>query len=393
MGKVTTTLKLKFLNLNQVKADLFAQMTQACTDLANELLKLSKAERRKMTTAKVVTPLMSAVANQVIRATTARTTVKTFKRLPPEINCQNWKLETNGSTYSVSFPTLKGTKRVPLEVAHAHYPDILDRLIGQDGTVESGSLKIVQIRGQWYALMSVTEEVPDVPSSTRVGVDRGQNNLAVAVLPNGKCLFFHGRHVKHIRRQYQRLYEDLQKAGKWRALKRLKRSESRWMSEINHAISKQIADFADRHDADVVLEDLKGIRQTSRQRQKNKSDAGENRDRWAYFQLGQYIQYKVAKRGRQTHIRPAPYTSKSDHRNDIIGKRDKHQFIGLDGYQCNADWNAGVNLSRWDGFACPLGLYVPPGGVFEAPQSFASDSLEVASMQLSEYAPTSVGVG
>lgn len=114
---------------------------------------------------------------------------------------------------------------------------------------------------------------------------------------------------------------------------------------------------------------------------KNKSDAGENRDRWAYFQLGQFIEYKVAKRGRQTHIRPAPYTSKSDHRNGILGKRDKHQFIGFDGYQCNADWNAGFNLSLWDGFACPLGLYVPAGGVLEDPQSFASDSLEVASMQ------------
>ena len=346
-----------------------------------------------MTTAKVVSPLMSAVANQVIRATTARSKVKRFKLLPPEINCQNWKLEKNGETYSVSFPTLKGTKRVPLEVAHIHYQEVLDKLIEQDQAVGGGSLKIAKIRGQWYALISVTEEVPDVPSSTRAGVDRGQNNLAVVVLPNGKCIFFSGRHVKHKRREFQRLYEDLQKAGKRRALKKLKRSESQWMSEVNHTISKRIADFADKHDADVVLEDLEGIRQTSKQRKKNKSDAGENRDRWAYYQLGQFIEYKVAKRGRQPHIRPAPYTSKSDHRNGILGKRDKHQFIGVDGYQCNADWNAGFNLSLWDGFACPLGLYVPAGGVFEDPQSFASDLLQTAGVQLSEYAPASAGGG
>ncbi|MGG6263284.1 transposase [Leptolyngbya sp. AN03gr2] len=392
MSKITTTLKLKFLDLNQVKADLFAQMTQECTDLANELLKLSKQERRKTTTAKVVSPLMSAVTNQVIRATISRTKVKQFKKLPPEINTQNWKLEKRGETYSVSFPTLKGVKRVPLLVAYSHYQSVLDKLIAQDATIEGGTLKIASVRGCWYALMSVTQDVPDKPSSTRAGIDRGQNNLAVVVLPNGKCLFFSGRYVKHRRRQFQKLYQSLQKAGKRRALKRLKRSESQWMKEVNHAISKRIADFANRYDADVVLEDLEEIRHSSKQRKKNKSHAGENRDFWAYFQLGQFIQYKVAIRGRQTHIRPAPYTSKSDHRNGILGQRNKHQFIGFDGYECNADWNAGLNLSQWDGFACPLGLYVSSDGVFEAPQSFASVSLEGVTLQLSEY-PSALAEG
>ncbi|WP_448600232.1 hypothetical protein [Thermoleptolyngbya sp.] len=37
MKRVTTTLKLKFLKLNAVKADLFAQTVSATTELANEL--------------------------------------------------------------------------------------------------------------------------------------------------------------------------------------------------------------------------------------------------------------------------------------------------------------------------------------------------------------------
>lgn len=57
--QVTRTLKLKFCRLNVVKASIFAETTIACTELANELLKLPIKERKKLTTAKVVTPLKS----------------------------------------------------------------------------------------------------------------------------------------------------------------------------------------------------------------------------------------------------------------------------------------------------------------------------------------------
>ncbi|MGK7919547.1 MAG: RNA-guided endonuclease TnpB family protein, partial [Trichodesmium sp.] len=53
---------------------------------------------------------------------------------------------------------------------------------------------------------------------------------------------------------------------------------------------------------------------------------------------------------------PAPYTSKSDHRNGVLGKRVKHSFTGFDGYQCNADWNASQNIGQWLGKSCPLSL-------------------------------------
>ncbi|WP_072619283.1 hypothetical protein [Spirulina major] len=110
MPKVTTTLKLKFLDLNQVKAELFAQTTAECTALANRLLELPLTERRKLTTAKVVTPLSSALANQVIRNATAKTAkkVKRYRVMLPEANKQNWNVAKVGDTYSVNFPTIKG---------------------------------------------------------------------------------------------------------------------------------------------------------------------------------------------------------------------------------------------------------------------------------------------
>lgn len=371
MGKVTTTLKLKFFDLNQVKADLFAEMTTECTSLANELLKVPMAERRKLTTAKVVTSLSSAMANQVIRHTTSKSArkVKQYRKVLPEANKQNWTVVSKGGLYSVSFPTLKGVKRVPLVVENPHHAELLQRLVDGDESVTKGSLKLAKIRGQWFALCSVTQDVPEVTATKRVGCDRGQNNIAVIAIPEGQSRFFNGREVKHRRRQFQRQRTKLQRAGKKRALKKLNNKEARWMREVNHAISRAIVRFAEHHDADVVMEDLSGCRGTMRQSKKQRSDAGNNRHRWSFYDLQQKTEYKLNLAGRQLLLRPAPYTSKSDSRNGILGKRDRHDFVGFDGWQVNADWNAARNIAKWDGFACPLGLYVPQDAAFDSPQS------------------------
>ncbi|MFB2983801.1 hypothetical protein [Microseira sp. BLCC-F43] len=111
MSQVTITLKLKFSALNLAKAVMFNEMTEENTRLANWLLTIPLPERRKLTTAKIETSLMSALANQTIRYTTSGTgkKVKQYKSLPPEINKQNWSIHKVGETYSLSFPTIKGT--------------------------------------------------------------------------------------------------------------------------------------------------------------------------------------------------------------------------------------------------------------------------------------------
>ncbi|GET38090.1 hypothetical protein [Microseira wollei] len=176
MSCVTITLKLKFVNLNQAKAKIFGEMTQENTRLANWLLTIPLSERRKLTTAKVDTSLMSALANQTIRHTTSGVgkKVKQYKSLPPEINKQNWSIHKVGETYSVSFPTIKGTKRVPVAVASKHWQPILDRLLLGDTLIDKGSAKIIKHRNKWYAYISVTLEVPEVEGTTRIGCDRGR---------------------------------------------------------------------------------------------------------------------------------------------------------------------------------------------------------------------------
>ncbi len=287
MTKVTRTIKLKFHDLNKVKQQLFGDMTVENTRLANELLTMPYMERREVTTAKVLTSLKSALANQTIRHTISATgrKVKHYKCLPPEINKQNRKLEKRGDTYSLSFPTTQGDKRVPIVVASKHWEPILEQLLA--GDAQKGSLKLVYHRRRWYAYMSVTVDVPEVQAQKRIGVDRGQNNIAVIAPARGFGSFHSGKEVMHRRRYFQKRRQQLQSASKFRALKKWNKKERRWMEAVNHTISRRLVRFAQFHEADVAVEDLEGCRETMKQSKKNRSDAAQSHHSWSFYSLEQ----------------------------------------------------------------------------------------------------------
>lgn len=370
MTKVTRTVKLKFLDLNKVKQQMFAQMELENTRLANELLAMPYMERREMTTAKIKTSLKSALANQTIRHTISATgrKVKHYKCLPVEINKQNWKLEKRaeclrgkfppqnllGNTYSLSFPTISGVKRVPVGIASNYWESVLLSVLA--GEAERGSVKLIYHRRCWYAYMSVTLDVPEIQSRSRVGVDRGQNNIAVVAPARGFGKFHSGKEVMHRRRHFQKRRQKLQEAKKFRALKKWNKKERRWMEAVNHTISRGIVRFAQFHLATVVIEDLEWCRETMKQSKKNRSDAGQSRHTWSFYSLEQKLDYKLALVGLKLIKRPAPYTSKSCSTCGTIGHRHKHDFKCPHGHYHNADLNASHNLAQWDGFSCSLDL-------------------------------------
>ncbi len=357
MAKVTRTIKLKFHNLNKVKQQLFAEMTAENTRLVNELLAIPYVERREVTTAKIITSLKSALANQAIRHTISATgrKVKHYKCLPPEINKQNWKLEKRGNTYSLGFPTIQGVRRVPIVVASKHWESILEQILA--GDVEKGSIKLIYHRLRWYAYMSVTVDVPEVQAQKRVGVDRGQNNIAVVAPVRGFGKFHSGKEVMHRRRYFQKRRQQLQETKKFRALKKWNKKEQRWMEALNHSISRRIVRFAQFHEADVAIEDLEGCRDTMKQSRKSRSSAGQSRHSWSFYSLEQKLDYKLALVGLKLVKVPAPYTSKSCSTCGTIGHRHKHDFNCPHGHYHNADLNASHNIAQWEGFSCSLELH------------------------------------
>jgi IS605 OrfB family transposase len=326
MAKQTLTLKLPFYKLNQVKAKEFEKLTALNTQVANDLLKFSKKERTELTSAYFHhLELGSMWINQTIRNTNAKTKAKRFKRMWLEVNNQGYKIAQSGDLYTVSFNLYRGRKkRIPLEIHLASHAEILDKAIS--GRARLGSLKICQSKkGIWYALISVSMDVPE-PYEERgwIGVDRGQNNLAVAALPNGFGKFWKAGRVKELRRKFQKTRKQLQEAKKLKKVKQLEQREQRIMTHINHLVSKQLVQFAKDYGMGLRFEDLSGIRQTSKQGKKAKSDASKNRDYWAFDQLEQFTRYKANLAGVPVESVPAPYTSTSDHRNGVLGKRNRH---------------------------------------------------------------------
>ena len=378
MNTLSLTLKLPFYRLNQAKSQEFERLTNINTMVANSLLEIDKRERKKLTSADFKhVEIGSMWINQTIRNTNAKTKVKKFKRMWLEVNNQGFEIIKSGELYTLSFSLYRGRKgRIPLSVHPTSHTEILDKIITK--VAKLGSLKLCKSKkGIWYALVCVSMEVPDAIQVTSwIGIDRGQNNIAVAALPKGFGKFWKGGRIKNLRRRYQRIRKSLQKAKQLKEVKRLEQHEKRIMTHINHIISKQLVKFASDYEMGLRLEDLSGCRQSMKQRKKTKSDAANNRDSWAFYQLGQFITYKAIKAGVRVEFIPAPYTSKSDHRNGVIGKRNGDWFKGFDGYKCNADWNASQNIGQWLGFSCPLGLQKAisvmdmddaKGGVYDSP--------------------------
>lgn len=378
MNTLSLTLKLPFYRLNQAKAIEFDRLTSINTDVANNLLEIDRKERKKLTSADFKhIEIGSMWINQTIRNTNAKTKVKKFKRMWLEVNNQGFEILKSGELYTLSFSLYRGRKgRIPLSVHPTSHTEVLDKIISK--TAKLGSLKLCKSKkGTWYALVSVSMEVPDAIQVTSwIGIDRGQNNIAVAALPKGFGKFCSGGRIKNFRRRYQRIRKSLQKTKQLKEVKRLEQHERRIMTHINHIISKQLVKFASDYEMGLRLEDLSGCRQSMKQRKKTKSDAANNRDSWAFYQLGQFVTYKAIKAGVPVEFIPAPYTSKSDHRNGVIGKRNGDWFKGFDGYRCNADWNASQNISQWLGFSCPLSLQKAvsvmdmddtKGGVYDSP--------------------------
>ena len=368
MAIPTKTLKLPFLRLNKVKAQEFARLERLNTDVANQILAMPKEERRKLTSKSFAhLEIGSAWINQTIRNANARTKVRQFRRLPLETNNQNWTLHRVGDTFSVSFNLLRGIKkRIPLEVHVASHRELLEAV--RNGSAKAGNIKLFRSRrGIWYALISVSMEVPDAEIRDRwIGVDRGQTVPLVAATPDGPVVFWKAKKIRHVRRVFAKRRQKLQAKGKHRAVKKLESKERRIVTHINHCISKELVAMAKRYHAGIRFEDLSGIRASTKQRKDVKSDTGQNLDHWPFYQLETFVRYKALAAGVAVDTVRPHYTSQTCHRCGATNKRHKHAYVCTRcGYKAHADANAAMNIRDWYGLCCPLVLEAPTGGPHE----------------------------
>lgn len=199
-----------------------------------------------------------------------------------------------------------------------------------------GNARLVQIGNKWFLHVSFTKNVsePDIAAFDNIiGIDAGLRQImTIYNAKTGQTFFENGQFIAKKRRNYIKKRQSLQskntKSAK-RRLKKLSGRENRWMTDVNHCLSKTLV--SENPNTLIVVEDLTNVTfDTVNNRKK------ENRyehHSWAFYQLQQDIAYKAREHGSYLiKVNPA-YTSQRCPKCGTICKenRDKTNHI----YHCN----------------------------------------------------------
>ena len=134
----------------------------------------------------------------------------------------------------------------------------------------------------------------------------------------------------------------MQKAGKYRVVKDLKKRESNIVRDINHKISREIVDTAKEDGKGIKLEKLEGIRK----RAKISRAFRYSLHSWSFYQLEQMIEYKAKLLGVPIEYINPYHTSKECSRCGYIGNRNGKSFKCPEcGHVDHADSNAAFNIA------------------------------------------------
>ena len=209
-----------------------------------------------------------------------------------------------------------------------------------------GETDLVCRDGKWFLIATIDQPAPAlVEPDGWLGVDLGIVNIAT--LSDGTN--WDGGAVTARRKKNVALRAKLQAKGTKsakRLLKKTSKKETRFVSDVNHQISKQIVETAKRTGHGIALEELTGIRERVRLRKPQRSTLHS----WAFAQLGVFVTYKAEQNGvAVTYVDPA-YTSQSC---STCGHTEKANRPKQDTFKCkscgmslHADHNAAKNIAQ-----------------------------------------------
>ena len=221
-----------------------------------------------------------------------------------------------------------------------------------DGSYELGTAKLVELKGLWYLHIPVTKAVEDFQKENVrhvVGIDRGLRFLAVSYDEQGRTAFISGRKIAAKRHKFQEVRRQLQAKGTKSAKRRLKAisgRENRWMSDVNHQISKTLVQKYGK-DTLFVLEDLTGV---SFEESNLSRTAKQNYDlrSWSFYQLEQFLTYKAHENCSEVLKVSARYTSQRCPKCGTIHRENrdhhKHLYSCQCGYKSNDDRIGAMNI-------------------------------------------------
>lgn len=218
-----------------------------------------------------------------------------------------------------------------------------------------GGGKLVQLLGEWYFHISMTRSAEESFSTDKVchvvGIDRGLRFLVTAYDEKGKTSFIEGNAILKKRDAFQAVRNEVQSRGTKsakRVLKRISGRENRWMTDVNHRISKTLVQ---KYGSDTlfVLEDLTGV-SFSEENISNRMKSGKRQLRsWAFYQFEQMLTYKAHERSSEVIKIKPDYTSQRCPKCGRIHKENRHHEIheyicDCCGYRSNDDRIGAMNI-------------------------------------------------
>lgn len=206
----------------------------------------------------------------------------------------------------------------------------------------SSALSYDRAKQVFYLHVSVESPDPETVGEVNVlGIDRGIVNLAVC----SDNRFYNSNRVKNARARYARLRAELQSKGTRsarRKLKRMSRRETRFVTDVNHCISKQIVSTPYTV---FAIEDLGKIRVQKRRG----TEMNRKLNNWSFHQLEQFLRYKAEAIGKRVILVDARYTSQKCSKCGHVykGNRDGSDFLCRKcGFHIHADLNASRNIAH-----------------------------------------------
>jgi len=209
-----------------------------------------------------------------------------------------------------------------------------------------GEADLVYKKGKFYLFQTVDVPEDDMEDIEEfIGIDFGLTDICVT----SDGVKFSADGLNKYREHRQKVRSSIQSKGtrnSRKLLKRLSGKEKTHANIVNHTIAKSIVQSAKEQGKGIAIEDLTGIRFTSKRRNKKfRAKLG----KWSFSMLRQYIEYKSLLNGvKCIAVRPN-YTSQTCSSCKSIGKRTNKVFkctntnCGVD--SIDADFNASKVIS------------------------------------------------
>lgn len=208
--------------------------------------------------------------------------------------------------------------------------------------IKSSTLSFRKNDTTFYLHCQLKSDTPmEITEQSFLGIDRGIVNIAVC----SDNTFFNSKAMKNTRSQYAYLRAQLQSKGTrsaHRHLRRISGRERRFVTDVNHCISKQIVQSTFTI---FALENLSKIRVQKRQG----TTFNRKLNNWAFYELERFIKYKAENLGKRVILVDARFTSQKCSACGHVykGNRNGSQFRCCScGFELHADLNASRNIAQ-----------------------------------------------